>query len=118
MATRFSRDLKVPMEDGERLARGETLAELLGRHRVTQEAEDGRRKEWNGVHKAELIEIQDLAAELHAGTHDMPVECEGFINPEGHYVVRRMDTGVVIETRSATDEDRQSDLGLDPPAET
>jgi len=112
MGKKVSRDLPVPMEDGELLAKGSTLAGALEEVRQEKETEDGRRKMWNGERKERLTEIDTLASELRNGKVMVPVECDTFIDAEGRFTVKRLDTDEIIETRTPTEDEKQQDLGL------
>jgi hypothetical protein len=105
--------LKCVLTDGERLEKGQQLADCQNERGIIEEEQDQVKSQFKARLSANEGQASSLGAALRAGYEYRAVDCRVVKNYDtGRVHVIRKDTGETVEARDMSDEERQMGLPL------
>lgn len=114
---RFTRNLRVPLKEGEIVERAKRNAFLVGEIGQKADERDAAKKQANAQIEELEAEMQRLSLEVRDGATYRDVQCERrYVYRTGNVQEVRTDTGDVLNDRPMTDRERQLELGVKEPA--
>lgn len=115
----ITRDLRCDLTEPETLKKGEQLARQTSELNTLKSGHKAQKAAMTELEKEGQDEINRTAYDVRTHSELRPVECVWYADyGRDQAILVRTDTGIELEKRTLTDDERQAELGLSRPGDS